>query len=684
MSERPRLRSDLVFVEQTYRGELSFIVKDPTTHKYFRFRPVEIAVMRTLDGLRTSAEAAGLLAEEGIRVSAAAVGKFAEKLKSMGLCERTLRERSVLQMERLRALRRKRLSKGPFQGELLRLRWSVGDPDRFMDRTLPWFRPCFTRQFVGVSLVLFAIYFLIVALRWPQFTQALGDFYHFRFSGSDLVLLWLTVSVIIVIHELGHGYTCKHFGGHVHEIGAMLLYFQPAFFCNVNDAWTFPELRARLWVTAAGSWIQMVVASLAAIVWWLAAPDTTISQVALFALIFGGITTVLMNVNPLVPLDGYYALSDWLEVPNLRQRALAHLVWTLKTRLLRLDLPMPPADEREQRIFLLYGALAALYIGSIFLAVGGAVYGWLSGLLGGLGAVIFALAVWLMVRDSLRAWGRSLAQSWEQRRGAVARGLRSRRFAAGGLLGCVVLLGFVLHRPITVTGPFEVNPAARFALIAPDSGVVFQVLGREGSLVEPGATVVQIRNLALEREADAAARAADSLGVREAQARARRAEGEAARLAASRAAELVRADGLRRRSEALTLRAPMRAVVLTPRPDTLEGLRVSLGDTLLMLGTADSIEIRMALEGAGAPLVRVGQRTRLVAHADPGLRLTTAVGSVAPAAPGGAVEARIRLPSEPELRPGMTGEASVTTRQANLWGALAWAIRRRVRTDLLL
>ena len=77
-----------------------------------------------------------------------------------------------------------------------------------------------------------------------------------------------------MIHELGHGYTCKYFGGQVHEIGAMLLYFEPAFFCNVNDAWTFPELRARLWVTAAGSWIQLVVASLAAIVWWAVAART--------------------------------------------------------------------------------------------------------------------------------------------------------------------------------------------------------------------------------------------------------------------------------------------------------------------------------------------------------------------------------------------------------------------------
>ena len=81
MSERPRLRTDLILVEQTYRGEQSFIVKDPSTRKYFRFRPVEVTVMRALDGRRTLGEAAAALMEEGVKVSATALGRFAEKLK---------------------------------------------------------------------------------------------------------------------------------------------------------------------------------------------------------------------------------------------------------------------------------------------------------------------------------------------------------------------------------------------------------------------------------------------------------------------------------------------------------------------------------------------------------------------------------------------------------------------------
>lgn len=686
MSERPRLRPDLVLVEQSYRGEQSYIVKDPTSRKYFRFRPVEVAVMQSLDGQRTLAESATALAEQGLRLSAAAIGKFAEKLKAMGLVERTLRERSVLLMERLRAQRRQRLRTGPFQGELTRLRWSMGDPDHFMDRTLPYLRFFFTRGFIVFSLFVFAAYFVVLAVRWPAFTAALSDLYHFRFSAGDLLVLYLTGCVVIAIHELGHGYTCKYFGGQVHEIGAMLLYFEPAFYCNVNDAWTFPELKARLWVTAAGSWIQMVIAGLGAIVWWAATPDTLISQIALAAVLIGGFTTVLVNVNPLIPLDGYYALSDWLEVPNLRQRAFAHLAWLVKSKVFRSDVPMPPAEEREQRIFLIYGALALVYIGSILLFIGGLVHGWLAGAFGLAGGVIFFGIIWLMARQGIREWGREAAAAWRRWRAARAEQPRRLRPVHGAAaLGLVVLAGALLPRPITIVGRFTLAPATRLALVSPDTGVVTEVLAREGAPVPAGTPLVRIRSFDLERDRTAAALAADSLSLRELQARARGSEGDAAREAASRRGEEARAAGMGQRIESLTLRAPFPAVVLTPRPEERAGLWVSLGDTVLEVADPTSLEARVALDGAGASLVRAGQPVRMVLHVGNAETLRGTVTSVSEAAgESGAVEGRVRVAGRPDLRAGMTGEASVTLRDSNLWGALWWGVRRRVRTDILL
>jgi putative peptide zinc metalloprotease protein len=614
------------------------------------------------------------------------VGRFAEKLKGMGLCERTLRESSVLLMERLRAQRRSRLSTGPFKGNILRFRWSFGDPDKLLDRTIPYLRFCFTRGFVLASLALFVAQFVILAAKWPEFVRAITDIYLLRASVWDYVLFWMIGNLIIAAHELGHAYACKRYGGEVHEIGVMMLYFEMAFFCNVNDAWTFPDRKARLWVTAAGSWVQMALGSVCAIVWYLAEPDTLVADVALAGFLVGGITAVVINLNPLIPLDGYYALCDWLEVPNLRKRAFDHLSWTIRARWLGLDLPMPPADEREQRIFLLYATLAAAYTGSIFLVICTVAYGELSRAFGAMGVALLVVAVWISTRRTRLRLRDAAADAWREigARPRLRAGLRRAGYGIGAGAAVIALGGFVPW-PITATGPFVVASGSSGVLVAPDSGVVFEVLVREGGSVRAGAPLAVIRNLELERSVAAAGRAVDSLRLREAQARARGREGEATRLAAEARAEVARLSGLRDRVRSLTLRAPEDGIVESPRPDTLFGRSVSLGDTLLRLARSNQVEARIALAGAGAALAREGQRAKLIAHADPGVRVEASLASVAASAsPDGMVESRVRLVGTEALRPGMTGEARITLLESNVWGALWWAIRSRIRTDLLL
>ena len=168
-ARRDRLRPDVALVEQVYRGERSFIAKDPATRRYFRFRPVEALVIRSFDGTRTAAEIAAGLAEHGLKISAAAVEGFADKLRKLGLMERSLAERTTLQLERLRAERKRR--RAWFRGELLRMRWSVKDPDRLFNRLLPSLRWCFSPGFVAVSVLLFAVYFMVLAVTWTDFTR---------------------------------------------------------------------------------------------------------------------------------------------------------------------------------------------------------------------------------------------------------------------------------------------------------------------------------------------------------------------------------------------------------------------------------------------------------------------------------------------------------------------------------
>lgn len=249
----------------------------------------------------------------------------------------------------------------------------------------------------------------------------------------------------------------------------------------------------------------------------------------------------------------------------------------------------------------------------------------------------------------------------------------------------VIALAGLVPWPITVTGPFVIASGTSGVLVAPDSGVISEVRVQEGSRVRAGEPLAVIRNLELERSAVATARVVDSLRLREAQARALGREGEASRLAAEARAESARLSGLRDRVRALTLRAPEDGIVESPRPDTLVSRTVALGDTLLRLAHSNLVEARIALAKAGAALATEGQRVKLIAHADPATRAEAVVWSVATtASPEGTVESRVRLPGGRSFRPGMTGEASLTIERSNVWTALWWAVRSRIRSDLLL
>ena len=684
----PRLRTDLSFIEQVYRGERSYVVKDLGAQRYFRFGAHEVRVMRAFDGRRTIREVAAHLAEQGLRVSTAAIEAFARKLGGAGFLERTLEERTTLQLERLRAERRQRRRWSFFRGELLRMRWSFGDPDTMMERLLPAIRWMFTPGFVAISLVLFAVYGIVLAARFPEYTSALQATYSLGSLTVGRALVFVASGLIVVlIHELGHGFTCKYFGGAVHELGFMLLYFQPAFYCNVSDAWSFPERRARLWVTAAGSWIQLVVAALAAIVWWVARPGTLVADVSIAAMLVGGAMTLLTNMNPLLPLDGYFALTDWLEIPNLRHRALAHASWWLQRTVLRLERPEPAASARERRVFLIYGGLASAYIAITLFVFAAFVVGWARRSFGITGAVFAAVGVVLLLRSTLLGWWRTILLALRTHRRRWQKGLSSKPMLSAGLL--VLLTGFVVPWPLTSTGPIVVRPAAIRLVTAGDSGVVAGVFVSESSRLAAGAPALRLVDYGLAHDRLQLGRRVDSLMVAEAAARAAGRAAEAEALTASRRSVLAQLAALDDHAERLTLRSPIEGTVVTLHPEDLIGRAVQPGDSLLVVAMLDTMEARVALRGAGATRVRPGDVVHLVAYGHPEHSWTGRVNDVATAADSadrvaGVIEARVRVPPNDVWRSGSRGEATIDIGRSTIFGALWWHVRQWVRGDVLL
>ena len=368
LEARPKLRDDIKIVRRETHGQVHYIVKQPLEGKYYQFGEVEVGLMRLMDGERTPegiADAAD--STLGVRPPAGQIADFAQKLKRMGIVERTQAEQHLMLMEHLRTQRRIR-ARGRTQGSILRLRFSIGDPDRLFEWIVARIRWAWSPPFVIASLGLFAVYFFIIVTRRQELWDGMvGLFTLSGFGVWDWILLYVAFLAIAIPHELGHGLTTKYFGGEVHEIGAMLFYFNPALFCNTSDAWTFERRSHRLWVTAAGPWIQLMLAALAGIVWVTTEPDTFINTFAFLTFLVGGVASVLGNMNPLLPLDGYYALSDWLEVPSLRPRAFEYWNWIGKRLMLGLDVAEPAVTPRERRIFIIYGGLALLY--TVFVTV---------------------------------------------------------------------------------------------------------------------------------------------------------------------------------------------------------------------------------------------------------------------------------------------------------------------------
>jgi multidrug resistance efflux pump len=677
----PKVRAGVTIVEQVYRGERSAIVRDPDTRKHFRLRAAEGAVLRAFDGVRTPAEVAASLAAEGLRVSAASVESFARTCARLGLLERTLAERTTQQLERLRAERHRRRSL--VRGELLRMRFPMSDPDRWLARSLPWVRWCFTPAFVAASALLFVVYLAVIAAEWPAFTAALRDLASPGALGPRRIGVYVGVTLVLTyIHEMGHAYACKRWGGEVHEMGFMVVFFQPAFYCNVNDAWSFPELRHRLWVTGAGAWIEVVVSSAAALVWWAAQPGTLLAEVALIAMLVGGVSTIVANANPLLPLDGYYALSDWLDIPNLRRRAPAHAAWWVRRHVLGVEVPEPAATPRERRVLLVYGALSAAYVTVMLSVTAALAVRWSHGALGPLAALLVLLLVGTLVRRPVRgAWAGT--RELLRRARAAGAGGRRRRVAAGALVALLALVTMLPWRR-AVDGSFSAASAASSAVVVPVAGVVTEVLVREGDRVRAGAPLLRLTDPVIARERETRARRLDSLVAEEMRARALGDVGEAARLGAERVAAGARAAVLSGRAAALVLLAPVDGEIATPRPESLLGRRLRAGTTALSLVDADSVELRIAVGGRGAALVRAGQEVRLLSDAATLATTTARIASVAASGQAGTVEARARLARTDAWRPGATGEARVLLGRTTVLGALWWNARAALRSDIWL
>jgi len=199
----------------------------------------------------------------------------------------------------------------------LAIRMRFWHPDKFFERTSPIVSWLFSWQGALCWLVVVVPAIVLSVQNWQELSENASD----RILAADnIVMMVLSFLVLKALHELGHGYAVKAFGGAVHEIGVMLLVFAPMPYVDASAASGFRSKWQRALVGAAGMIVEVFLAALALYV-WLAVEQGLIRSIAYNAMVVAGISTVLFNGNPLLRYDGYYILSDLIEIPNLAQRA---------------------------------------------------------------------------------------------------------------------------------------------------------------------------------------------------------------------------------------------------------------------------------------------------------------------------------------------------------------------------
>lgn len=355
---KPRIRSHARIQRHAFRGKVWFVMQDHAAERSHRFSPAAHHFIGLMDGERTVQELWDAVSAR-LGDEAPTQEEVIRLLGQLHAADALLCDVPPDSLEVFR--RHQRHERMLWKRRLLTplaLRFPLFDPDRFLQRTLPWVQPLFGWFGIVLWLAVVGTGAALAASHWTDLTEDIADRV---LDPANLVLLWFVYPVVKALHELGHAYATRKWGGEVHEIGIMLLVLSPVPYVDASAAWGFRDKRKRMIVGAAGIAVELFLGSLALCAWVLVEPGV-MRTVAYNVILICGVSTLLFNGNPLLRFDGYYVLADAVEIPNLGARANQYLGYLFQRHVFRVRDAEDPAHTLGERIWMvLYGIASFLY-----------------------------------------------------------------------------------------------------------------------------------------------------------------------------------------------------------------------------------------------------------------------------------------------------------------------------------
>ncbi|WP_157117991.1 peptidase M50 [Oceanicoccus sagamiensis] len=364
----------------------------------------------------------------------------------------------------------------------LAIRIPLFDPDKFLERTLPIARVFLNRFTVVVWLAVVITAAVLAMVNWSELTENVVDR---ALTAENIILLWLIYPVVKALHELGHAYLAKMYGGEVHEIGVMFLVLMPVPYVDVSSISGFRDKRKRMAVGAAGIAVEMFLGSLALFV-WLTVESGAAHAIAYNVILISGVSTLLFNGNPLLRFDGYYVFSDAIEIPNLGARSTQYLGYLIQRYPLGInDAESPATSNWERGWFVGYGIAAFLYriyiMFVIVIYIGGRFF-----------AVGVILASWAVITQAIIPIGKSMKFMFNSPK--LRSGRRRANSVAAVFVAAVIFLLFLMPAPYWTKVEGVTWPSDKSQVRADTNGFVVELLVEERSWVKAGQPIIRTRD----------------------------------------------------------------------------------------------------------------------------------------------------------------------------------------------
>ena len=479
------MRKDLVCIPRVINGELRWVIKDPIRLSYFSYPEESFFVLQALDGNSGIAEIQKKyarnfqtgLTEDGIQT----------------LISMFVRDQLVIQVaendgDRMQRIgnahaRRHRFS---FIANPLAVRFPGWNLTSHFSNMKP-LAELLVRPITMWCILIFAAASAgLVLSRWSEFQARLPLATEF-FALENVFWMLGCLAVTKIIHEYAHGLTCVRFGAECHEVGVMLLVFTPCMYCDVSDAWMIESKWKRIAIASAGILVELFLAAVATLLWWLSEPGF-LNNLCLNLMFICGISTVLLNGNPLLRYDGYFVLSDFVDIPNLWMRsreAAGNLVnkwvWGVSS---------PQQDRERNEIFLvLYGICSIVYRAAIVILIAAFIASVLIAVHLRVLAIAITVAAFfsLFLRPPIRVGRRVLAMAWHGK-------IRQHRVGIA-IMMLLLFLAIVFFVPFphrtTLPGYLELADAKRVYV---RSGGQLQQFLPYGSQVKRNQTIAELTN----------------------------------------------------------------------------------------------------------------------------------------------------------------------------------------------